>query len=310
MLAQETRRAVDWGSRAIDLARRLDDRETLCHALNNVGTAESLAGDERGLAKLKESLAVALAERLQEHVARAYTNLGSVAVSARAYRHGERYLEEGIAYCADRDLDSWVDYMLAWKARLDLETGRWQEAAEEALRVLRRPGVAAVSRIPALAALAAVRVRRGDPGAAEALAQGRELAGGTGELQRIFPVAVAAAEAAWWRGERDAVVAELAPVLELARRHPHPWELGELCLWLWRAGALPQPAPEVAAPYALEIGGDWRAAAAAWEEIGCPYEAALALAGGDDEGCWRRALDACERFGARPAAESIRARLG
>jgi hypothetical protein len=31
-------------------------------------------------------------------------------------------------------------------------------------------------------------------------------------------------------------------------------------------------------PYALELAGNWAGAAEAWTEIGCPYEAALALA--------------------------------
>ena len=35
-------------------------------------------------------------------------------------------------------------------------------------------------------------------------------------------------------------------------------------------------------PYALQIAGDWRAAAEAWERIGCPYEQALVLLAGEE----------------------------
>jgi DNA-binding CsgD family transcriptional regulator len=90
-----------------------------------------------------------------------------------------------------------------------------------------------------------------------------------------------------------------------------PWYLGEVAIWLWRGGGLdtfPQPLAEVAAPFALQIAGDWRAAAAAWEQIGCPYEQALALMDGD-EPAQRQALDIFERLGARPAAELVRRRL-
>ena len=63
-----------------------------------------------------------------------------------------------------------------------------------------------------------------------------------------------------------------------------------------------------ASPFALEIAGDWRAAADAWEQIGCPYERALALLNGD-EVAQRTALALFEGLGARPAAEIGRRRL-
>ena len=36
--------AIEWGDRAIELARRLDDGESLAHALTNVGTALTRTG--------------------------------------------------------------------------------------------------------------------------------------------------------------------------------------------------------------------------------------------------------------------------
>ena len=63
-----------------------------------------------------------------------------------------------------------------------------------------------------------------------------------------------------------------------------------------------------APPYALQLAGCWREAAAAWRELGCPYEEARALAEGDTEG-QREALATFERLGARPAAEALRQRL-
>jgi DNA-binding NarL/FixJ family response regulator len=56
------------------------------------------------------------------------------------------------------------------------------------------------------------------------------------------------------------------------------------------------------------MAGDWRAAAEAWEAIGCPYEQALALMDGD-EAAQRYALTIFERLGARPAAEMLRRQL-
>jgi DNA-binding NarL/FixJ family response regulator len=58
----------------------------------------------------------------------------------------------------------------------------------------------------------------------------------------------------------------------------------------------------------LQIAGDWRAAADAWEQLGCPYEQALALLEGD-EVAQREALGIFERLGAAPAAAIVRQRL-
>ena len=49
-------------------------------------------------------------------------------------------------------------------------------------------------------------------------------------------------------------------------------------------------------------------AAEMWAELGCPYEAALALADGDDDGL-RRALEELNRLDARPAAAIVARRL-
>jgi DNA-binding CsgD family transcriptional regulator len=61
--------------------------------------------------------------------------------------------------------------------------------------------------------------------------------------------------------------------------------------------------------YALEVAGDWAAAAELWTELGCPYEAALALGGGGDEAALRRGLAELQRLGARPAASWVAQRL-
>src|SRR5215510_4594458 len=60
-----------------------------------------------------------------------------------------------------------------------------------------------------------------------------------------------------------------------------------------------------AATYALQMSGDWRAAAEAWKQVGCPYEEATALADGD-ENAQCAALVIFERLGAGPAAERLR----
>jgi hypothetical protein len=111
------REAIDWGQRAIELAERLDDDEILAHALNNVGSAELQAGIANGAAKLERSLDLALGAGLHEHAARAFTNLATNHVTRRDFEAAAGYLDAGIDFCRERDLDSWWLYMTGWLAR-------------------------------------------------------------------------------------------------------------------------------------------------------------------------------------------------
>jgi predicted ATPase/DNA-binding CsgD family transcriptional regulator len=309
MLADELGEAVRVGNQAIALAEQLGNAEILSHALNNVGTAEASAGSlESGRQKLESSLQLARMHELHEHVARAYTNLASTAVKYKNYTAAMLYLNDGITYSLERDLDSWSLYMLAWRARAHLEQGRWQEAGEDALTVLNNPRSSSTTRIPALAALGGLRVRRGDPDTELVLDEARDRARSSGEFQRIAPVAAARAEAAWWQGNTKQLVAEVGGAYELAVRQKAAWELGELACWLWRAGALEEPPQGAAKPFALHMQGDWRGAAQEWERLGCPYERAMALMDGD-EAAQLQALEIFDQLGARPAADLVQQRL-
>jgi DNA-binding CsgD family transcriptional regulator/tetratricopeptide (TPR) repeat protein len=308
MLSGETEAATSWGQRAIRLAEVFGDTEIVVHALNNVGTGLLESGDEAGRSLLLSSLQQALAHDMQEHVARAYTNLGAASVMTRDYARAATYLNQGIAYCEERDLDSWSLYMRGWRARARLEQGQWSGAIDDASAVLRARQGAAILRLPALIALATIYVRRGDAGTGAVLDEALKLALETDELQRIAPVAAACAEAAWWQGQPQQVVAAVSEPFDLACERGSSWEIGYLAVWLWRAGALEVPPPQTAEPYRLQMMGDWRQAATNWEQLGCPYEQALALAGGDAQ-AQKEALAIFDQLGAVPAAEALRQQL-
>jgi DNA-binding CsgD family transcriptional regulator len=157
-----------------------------------------------------------------------------------------------------------------------------------------------------LIALGHLRVRRGDPDALTALEEARKLAGPIDEVQRSAPLAVAMAEFAWLAGDLSAMRRELAPVLEAARSRSNQWMRGELSVWMWRAQALESPTARMAPPYVLEINGDWRGAASAWQALGCPYEHALVLGWYGGEADQRQALESFAELGAVPAAEALR----
>jgi hypothetical protein len=88
MLAGNNDEALAWGGRAIELADSLGQTQILIHALNNVGTVEMCQGRPAGQRTLERSLALALADGLEEHAARAYTNLAYSALNLRDYPPG------------------------------------------------------------------------------------------------------------------------------------------------------------------------------------------------------------------------------
>jgi DNA-binding CsgD family transcriptional regulator/tetratricopeptide (TPR) repeat protein len=308
MLEDDEQQALEWGERAIALAEALHDDEVLAHALNNVGAARMMADPARGRAELERSLSIAQAANLEEHVVRAWTNLASGAVRTRDLVNAERDLAAGISYALERDLDAWTFYMRAWRARFVLERGQLSQAGEEAEAVLAQHGLAPITSIPALAVLGRSRVRRGEPGGAELLAQGLELARTTREPQRVVPLAAASAESAFLAGDREGCVRAADEGLKSLAARRDPWSRGELEVWRSRSGMAPLAQGELAEPWARELAGDLRGAAEAWALLSAPWEQAMALAGGGEPEL-RAAHALLRELGARNAVQWVERRL-
>lgn len=192
--------------------------------------------------------------------------------------------------------------MLSWQALSHLHQGRWSEAAAAANAVVRYSYVSSISRIQALVVLGLLQARRGDSDTTMVLDEALALAQPIGELQRIAPVRAARAEAAWLAGHYEQACLEAKAGYDLAVQRQAPWLGGELAVWLWRAGRLKTPPTWVARPFALQIAGEWAAAAEEWRKLNCPYEEALALMESGDAVALRQALATFEQLGAQAAA--------
>lgn len=300
---------LTWGTRAVELAQLIDDPEALVYALTSIGAADFLAGTRDGITQLERALALAQRHELEEHIGRGFVNLIVWPIRHRMFAIAARYSETGSEYCIERGLDTWRLYLQACRARLELDLGRWSDAAGTAAAVLRDPRSAPVPRGWALAALGVVKARRGED-ASEPLREAQALAWPSGELQRIGPVAAASAEAAWLIGENELVAQTTEAALELAIDHHSPWIAGELAYWRWQAGQRDAfPAGTLAEPFSLSIAGEWARATELWRQIGCPYEAALALAESDDQLVVRQSIDELQLLGASPAAAIVARRL-
>jgi DNA-binding CsgD family transcriptional regulator/MoxR-like ATPase len=291
-------------ARALELARRLGDTELVVRALDMMGGDFANSGEEH----LGQALALAGEAGLVEPFGRVLINMVGGALRVHQYGLAAEYADRAVEYCSDRGLELYRFYALAYRARFELDQGRWDEAAETAATVLRIRRASIMPRIFALVVLGLVRTRRGDPGHQELLDEAWTLGGPTAELDRLGPAAIAKAEAAWLEGDREGVLAATGYAVDLAVEQGNAMALGQLLTWRSRAGIHDVPAA-VAEPYAAQLAGDWAAAARFWDESGCPYEAALARADSNDEDALRRALDELQQLEARPAAALVSSRL-
>jgi len=117
MVASDTPQTLVWGRRAIEVARKFHDAETECYALFIMGSTTFCSGDERGRVTLEQSLQMALGQGFEEITALAYVNLANSRIRSRAYAQATGYLEEGLAYCKDRDLDAVSSALRAERVR-------------------------------------------------------------------------------------------------------------------------------------------------------------------------------------------------
>jgi DNA-binding CsgD family transcriptional regulator len=162
----------------------------------------------------------------------------------------------------------------------------------------------------AMVTLGRIEIRRGDPDGTMRLETVWEIERQAHHVVAWISRSVAAqAEAAWWARDLLRLRDVLLPAYDVARELGEPWWLGEVSFWAWKAGYIDESPAGAAEPYVLQMSGQWREAAAAWQEVGCPYEAALALLDSDEEKPLRQALESFEQLGAGPARDEAVRRL-
>jgi DNA-binding CsgD family transcriptional regulator len=306
MLDNDERTAIEWGTRALDLARRLGDVDTELHAMVNIGTARQHLGDPAGAGELHRAYERAAAAGLDDHAGRALVNLATVAADRYDLDTAEATMRRVHPFLVNRDLDGYLRHMLGHRARIALVRGDWESARDDVEQALTGP-LAGAGQVPALAVRATLRARRGDPGAAEDAAHAVQRGYRTGEIQFVGPAALAMAELHWLDGDVERAAAEARHGLAVAEKAGHEWFLGELAFWLRRCGG-PAVSPGAATPFRLLVEGDWRGAAAEWAARGCLYPRAEALSCGD-EPATAEALHIYDRVGAVRPARRLRAVL-
>ena len=307
MIDRRRERAREILDRARHIAEHIGSAEIAWRVDMLIGTVEVVMGDpERGVELLQASVRDAESIGERQFVSSALGMLGSGGGEARKYREALPALHQGVSVGLAVDDDMNVAYNLAWLARVAFEQCRWDDAVDHAEQALAYNDPDGVSAVTARSVIGRTRVRRGDPGALDPLAEITDRADDF-LFQYVWNSYCGTAEHAWLRGDGASTAPLLHHAFQRAMASDSPWARGEVGFWMWRIGEIDRPPDGAAEPFAAQIRGDWRAAADLWRDIGCAYETAMALADGD-EPALREAIEILDDLGATPAARFVRTR--
>lgn len=302
---------IENGRRGLAMAERFELEQTAISAMDSYGTALGCTSDpdvDAAVETLREALDRGKRAGIPEEVVRAVSNLTHLLTGIGQPGLALPVIEEGIATAEEHDMRYLLNCMRSSRAELLMMLGRWAEATDDLSAVLRYPYASALNKCGVYFLLGRIRARRGDPGSGEALDEALAIALRFGEAQLVVSSRNARSEAAWLAGDVAGAVADVEASLPMAHLLD-PAMLRELTHCAQRAGVawVPEHATEEATRYILA--GDHRALARFWEERGCPYDAADALADSDEVDDVRRAFEQLTFLGARPRAQMAARRL-
>ncbi len=299
--------AIAVAAEAIALGEELRLDEVVSQALTTRASALMNAGLP-WRSEMERALEVALPAGAHEAAARAFTNLQAGTLTEYDLVRSERWYRDGMEFCEGHDLNTYSNCLAGAHTALLEAAGRWDECVDLSEARLARVDLSPVNRLCTTFTLALVRARRADPERAwPLLEQVLDLATTLAEPQYLAPIHAARAEAFWLAGDLASARVEADAAVGHGDRID-PWMRGLVSLWAVRTGAAPCPG-QIGEPFATQLDGDVRAAVAAWDERGCPYEAGMALADSDEEVHWLDALDRLDALGATATAGVVRRRL-
>jgi DNA-binding CsgD family transcriptional regulator/tetratricopeptide (TPR) repeat protein len=299
MLARSPAEAEECGQRAMALATAIDDQELFAKVAIQSGISLCMGGGDDGLERVRHG--TELADRLGHDrlVAHGHSQIGSGYGELRRYDIAVPALRRGVEYASARELER--EYVTAWLARCELETGDWDAAAHRASELADSPRCVGLSRFVTLVTLAWLRMRRGDPHVVPVLEEALDFAKTSQHLQRMWPAAACRAEHDWMHDRLDDAVPVLRGAAAVANQLDYRPAIEELSHWLVLAGEEPPGAVGTATtPFGLSAAGRPDLAATAWDERGCPYEAAIACVLVGDVDHLRRAWRIFDGLGADP----------
>jgi predicted ATPase/DNA-binding CsgD family transcriptional regulator len=306
-LAEYNDQALVWGERALELATKLGDERTRAHVLVNLGSV-MLDVDHRQVSALLDAHAFAEAVGEKHEAARALGNLGYALMSWAQPDPALRYARQALAYAEQNEVYNLASYIAVTLAWLQLRAGEWDEA-ERITRAELEKSVS-VAQLVAKTVLTELAVRRGDPDAAERLADLAAQALRASEPQRLAPLVELETEWALTTGA-PMPIERLETLLDEARPPGAliGWGAIRVAAWAAVAGISVELDPPTSAPHAAMLRRDWLGAADAFGEVGWRYDRALMLSLLDDEESLHEAIGIARSLGADPLTHRIAERM-
>jgi ATP/maltotriose-dependent transcriptional regulator MalT len=301
--------ALELGNKAMNIASRLDDEATMAHALITIGTVRLGSGAETGIQDLERGLDLARKIGNEEFVLRALTHLAEPPGFRRlSAQSREKYIAQGVAFAREHDLDTKVVLFGGMYVRLLLDRMAWAAAVTEAQQLVSNSSANGHYLLEMQVALGLARIRCGEPASGDfkkAAALARQL----GNARHIATIDAALTEAAWLTGDDIAAGVMARSALDGVVASGNLEAASTLALWAHRAGQPGCLLPWVVEPYALEISGNWQAAADMWQEDDVPLEAMRARSASTHESTLRELHAELGRIGAHPDALRVARRL-
>ena len=306
MVAGRQAEAIGLSRQAAEMAGAVTATAVLSDAVNTLGCCLA-KGDGDWMVPLRQALDIAVSARLPEQAGRAFANLHSILAEQRRFAEAERYYADGLRYTDDHDIGVYANCLRGTQVFLLEQTGRWDDAVsvgEQLLATTASP----INRIQSLVVLAQIRARRGAGEVREYLDEAALAADGSGEPQWIVAARLARAEAHWLAGDIALARAE-AEISGAAAADVSPWDRGATQSWLRRCGARRELPGPVAEPFQREFDGYPEKAAQLWLDLGCRYQAGLALFDTREERLLRQALELFTEMRATAAIRLTRQKM-
>ena len=307
MLAEDTKQALKWGRRALDLATTLGDESTRAHALVNIGCAR-VQMDPDDVKPLLEAHELADAVGEREDATRALGNLGYVLMTWGLPVEGRGYAERALAYATEHEVHMYASYVSTLLAWMRLRSGDWDEAERITHGEIER-GITVVQLLTKTV-LAELAVRRGDQDAGDRVKDLAEHAGRAAEPQRIMPAIELMAERSLTEGEPMPTEWIEGLADHLGAHGALGGRFGvRLAGWAAVAGIDVEPDGRDDGPYAAMRRRDWPAAAESFGELGWVHDRALMLSLIDEQEALAEALQTARGLGAEPLARRVTIRM-
>jgi DNA-binding NarL/FixJ family response regulator/tetratricopeptide (TPR) repeat protein len=292
--------------RAVAMAEQVEDQGARSRVINNSAWAAYLRGDD-WRPVMADALRIALEAGAEAATGHAYTNTYAMYAGEYRFAEGERFWREGLEFCDQRDMATFGSCLRGHRALALLDLGRWDEVVTITEQVFGME-VSPINLVTSQVSRGLTLARRGLPGADDLLDRAVELAEGVAEGEWISLTRLARAEQHWLGGDDDAARREIDRVREVLALSM-PDEDSQTAVWEQRLHGATRNNLEPREPWSTWLTGTPEAAAARWDDLGCPYYAGLALYDSDRDEHLREAIARFEALGADAAARRTRQKM-